>query len=52
MKPHLQAFAEDALLVVVQVVRRLFLEVLMLLADLVVGVGVHSQLVLTGFAQE
>ena len=50
MKPHLQAFAEDALLVVVQVVRRLILEVLSLLADL--AVGAHSQLVLTGFAQE
>ena len=52
MKPHLQAFAEDALLVVVQVVRRLFLEVPRLLADLVVEVGVQPQLVLTGFAQE
>ena len=50
MKPHLQAFAEDALLVAVQVVRRLFLEVLRLLADLVVGA--HSQLLLTGFALE
>ena len=46
----LQAVAEDALLVVVQVVRRLILEVLRLLADL--AVEVHSQQVLTGFAQE
>ena len=50
MKPRLQAFAEDALLVVVQVVRRLILEVLRILVDL--AVEVHSQPVLTGFAQE
>ena len=52
MKPHLQAFAEDVLLVVVQVVRRLILEVLRLLVDLAVAPEVQPQLVLTGFAQE
>ena len=50
MERLLQADAEDVLLGVVQVVRRLILEVLRLLVDL--AVEIHSQQVLTGFAQE